>query len=102
MKASMFVFGTDLVHEGYDNVLGNLADRAGVQAVSVSATYHNARDVFPHNPVHRVYRHEGDISWFVPRAAPIPPGWCRPWPRTPKAWTSSPSWVSEPSGTASR
>jgi hypothetical protein len=44
MKASMFVFGTDLVHEGFDTVLGNLADRAGVQAVSLSATYHNARD----------------------------------------------------------
>ncbi|MGW3623629.1 hypothetical protein [Streptomyces sp. NPDC000880] len=78
MKASMFVFGTDLVHEGYDNVLGNLADRAGVQAVSVSATYHNARDVFPHNPVHRVYRHEGDISWFVPRAGTYPAGMVPP------------------------
>ncbi|HET6504522.1 MAG TPA: hypothetical protein VFG87_27550 [Amycolatopsis sp.] len=78
MKASLFVFGTDLVHEGYDTVLGNLADRAGVQAVSLSATYHNARDVFPHNPKHRVYRHEGDIAWFVPRPATYPAGMVPP------------------------
>lgn len=78
MKASMFVFGTDLVHEGFDTVLGNLADRAGVHAVSVSATYHNARDVFPHNPVHRVYRHEGDIAWFAPRAGTYPAGMVPP------------------------
>ena len=78
MKASMYVFGTDLVHEGYDTVLGNLADRAGVDAISISATYHNARDVFPHNPVRRVYRHEGDISWFIPRAAGYPAGMVPP------------------------
>jgi hypothetical protein len=78
MKASMFVFGTDLVHEGYDTVLGNLADRAGVDAISLSATYHNARDVFPHNPVRRVYRHEGDISWFIPRTAGYPAGMVPP------------------------
>jgi hypothetical protein len=78
MKSSMYVFGTDLVDEGYDTVLGNLADRAGVDAISISATYHNARDVFPHNPVRRVYRHEGDISWFIPRAAGYPVGMVPP------------------------
>jgi hypothetical protein len=74
----MFVFGTDLVHEGYDMVLDNLVDRAGVDAISLSATYHNARDVFPHNPVHRVYRHEGDISWFIPRPHTYPAGMVAP------------------------
>lgn len=74
MKSSIFVFGIDLVDEGYDTVLENLANRAGVDAISVSATYHNARDVFPHNLARRVYRHEGDISWFRPRPETYPEG----------------------------
>lgn len=63
----MFVFGTDLIDEGYTTVLHNLKDRAGVDAVSLSATYHNARDIFPHNPRSHVYMHEGDVAWFAPQ-----------------------------------
>lgn len=63
-EVSLFVFGTDLVHEGLDKVLDALRTRAGADDVILSATYHDARDVFPHNPRHRVYRHEGDIAWF--------------------------------------
>lgn len=63
----MFVFGTDLIDEGYTTVLHNLKDRAGVDAVSLSATYHNARDIFPHNPRSHVYKHEGDVAWFQPQ-----------------------------------
>lgn len=66
MISSLFVFGTDLLHEGYDAVLDNLQHRAGVDAISLSANYHHARDVFPHNPRYKVYRHEGDIAWFKP------------------------------------
>ena len=69
MNSSAFVFGTDLLHEGYDTVLGALQDRAGVDDVALSATYHNARDVFPHNPQYHIYRHEGDIAWFKPDKA---------------------------------
>jgi hypothetical protein len=64
--SSVFVFGTDLLHEGFDSVLDNLQHRAGVDAVSLSATYHHARDVFTHNPRHKIYRHQGDIAWFKP------------------------------------
>lgn len=63
-KVSVFVFGTDLVHEGTANVLDALQSRASATDVILAATYHDARDVFPHNPRHRVYRHEGDIAWF--------------------------------------
>ena len=66
MISSLFVFGTDLLHEGYDAVLDNLQHRAGVDAISLSANYHHARDVFPHNPRYKVYRHEGDVAWFKP------------------------------------
>lgn len=66
VKSSAFVFGTDLLGEGYDTVLDNLKERAGLNGVSLSATYHDARDVFPHNPKYHVHRHEGDVAWFAP------------------------------------
>lgn len=66
MKSSAFIFGTDLLSEGYDAVLDNLQERGGLDGVALSATYHDARDVFPHNPKFHVYRHEGDVAWFAP------------------------------------
>jgi hypothetical protein len=67
LEASAFVFGTDLLGEGYDVVLDNLRERGGLDGVSLSATYHDARDVFPHNPKYHVHRHEGDVAWFAPQ-----------------------------------
>lgn len=67
LEASAYVFGTDLLVEGHDAVLDNLQQRAGLDGVALAATYHDARDVFPHNPKFRVYRHEGDVAWFKPR-----------------------------------
>lgn len=78
MKSSMFVFGTDIVGEGVETVLDNITSRAAVDTISFSATYHNARDVFPHNPRYRVYRHEGDIAWFKPREKLYPAGTAPP------------------------
>lgn len=66
MRSSIFVFGTDLLDEGYDAVLDNLQERGGLDGVALSATYHDARDVFAHNPKFHVFRHEGDIAWFAP------------------------------------
>lgn len=67
LASSAFVFGTDLLGEGYDEVLSNLQVRGGVGGVSLAATYHDARDVFPHNPRYHVHRHEGDVAWFAPQ-----------------------------------
>lgn len=64
MRASAFVFGTDLLDEGYATVLDNLQQRGGLDSVSFSASYHDARDVFPHNPRRHVFRNEGDVTWF--------------------------------------
>lgn len=66
MQSTAFVFGTDLLGEGYDAVLDNLQHRGGMDGVALCATYHDARDVFPHNPKFHVYRHQGDIAWFNP------------------------------------
>jgi hypothetical protein len=73
-KASAFVFGTDLLGEGHDVVLGNLQERGGLDGVLLAATYHDARDVFPHNPRYHVHRHEGDIAWFAPQPSRYPSG----------------------------
>jgi len=67
LKSSAFVFGTDLLGEGYDAVLGNLQERGGLDGLSLAATYHHARDLFPHNPRYHVHRHEGDVAWFAPQ-----------------------------------
>jgi hypothetical protein len=69
MRSSAFVFGTDLLDEGCDAVLDQLQQRGGIEGVAFSATYHDARDVFPHNPRRRVFRNEGDVAWFVPEPA---------------------------------
>ncbi|RYH07529.1 hypothetical protein [Tropicimonas sp. IMCC6043] len=74
MQNSVFVFGTDLKHEGTEAVLDALRTRAGATDVAFSATYHDARDVFPHNPRYHVYRHEGDIAWFRSRGTLYPDG----------------------------
>lgn len=66
MQSTAFVFGTDLLGEGCDAVLDNLQHRGGMDSVALCATYHDARDVFPHNPQFHVYRHQGDIAWFTP------------------------------------
>lgn len=67
MDTTLFVFGTDLLHEGWDAVLDNAQERAGAGGIALAATYHDARDVFPHNPRFHVYRHQGDVAWFVPQ-----------------------------------
>jgi len=66
LQTSAFVFATDLLGEGQDAVLDNLQGRAGLGGVALAATYHDARDVFPHNPRYHVHRHEGDVAWFEP------------------------------------
>ena len=64
MRAAAFVFGTDLLDEGCEPVLDKLQQRGNLNGINFSANYHDARDVFPHNPRRRVFRNEGDVTWF--------------------------------------
>ncbi len=73
MRTSAFIFGTDLIDEGAGLVLDRL-QAAGLNSVSFSANYHDARDVFPHNPKRRVFRNEGDVQWFPVDPANHPSG----------------------------
>jgi hypothetical protein len=60
---SIFVFASDLADEGVEAVLDRVA-AAGLDGVTLAATYHEGRDVFPHGR-RRVRFHE-DGAAFVP------------------------------------
>jgi hypothetical protein len=60
MKASTFLFATDLVDEGTDVVLDRL-QRSRLDGLTMACNYHHSRDVFPHNPVHRVRYMQGGV-----------------------------------------
>jgi len=64
LETSAFVFATDLAGEGVETVLDNLDQRAGLSGVMPAFAYHAARDVFPHNPAHRVVMHERGELFF--------------------------------------
>ena len=62
----MLAFATDLYDEGLDTVLGNVQERAGVDGLTMAVAYHDARDLFPHNPVHKIRYLEGGAVFFRP------------------------------------
>ena len=66
METSMLAFASDLSDEGFATVLGNVQERAGVDGLTMAVAYHDARDVFPHNPVHKVRYLEGGAVFFQP------------------------------------
>jgi hypothetical protein len=65
MADSLFVFGIDLVDGGIDAVLDEFVEH-GIGGVALAVAYHNARDVLPHNPVRKLYYHEGGTVFFEP------------------------------------
>ncbi len=65
----MFAFATDLHDEGLHTVLDNVQHRAGVDGLTMAVAYHDARDLFPHNPVHKVRYLEGGAVFFSPDEA---------------------------------
>ncbi|GJF29169.1 hypothetical protein KNE206_18690 [Kitasatospora sp. NE20-6] len=69
MESSVLAFATDLLDEGADTFFGHLTDRAGVGGLTLASVYHEARDVFPHNP-RRVVRYlEPGAAYFRPDPA---------------------------------
>jgi hypothetical protein len=67
MKSALMVFASDLVDEGFAAVLANARERGGFDGIELAAIYHHARDVHPHNPVHRVRFLDGGAFFFQPR-----------------------------------
>jgi hypothetical protein len=66
VDSSIFLFATDIRDEGMAAVLDNVQHRAGLGGVTVAAAYHEARDVFPHNPVRKVRFLESGAIFFRP------------------------------------
>ena len=66
MDTSIFAFATDLADEGVDAVLDNVQSRAGLGGITVAAAYHEGRDIFPHNPRHKVRFLESGAVFFPP------------------------------------
>ena len=69
MDSSIFLFATDIRDEGLDAVLDNVQHRAGLGGITVAAAYHEARDIFPHNPVRKVRFLENGAIFFRPDPA---------------------------------
>jgi hypothetical protein len=69
METSMLTFATDLRDEGTATVLENVGGRAGVEGLTMAVAYHDARDIFPHNPVRKVRYLEGGAVFFPPDVA---------------------------------
>jgi hypothetical protein len=69
METSMLAFATDLRDEGTATVLDNVRNRAGIDGLTMAVAYHDARDIFPHNPVRRVRYLEGGAVFFPPDVA---------------------------------
>jgi hypothetical protein len=69
VDTSIFCFATDVADEGIGKVLDNVQRRGGLDGLTVAAAYHEGRDVFPHNPVHKVRFLEGGAVFFEPGRA---------------------------------
>ncbi len=67
MKASTFMFATDLADEGINVVLDRL-QRGRLDGLTMACNYHHSRDVFPHNPVHRVRFMQGGVFFRPERS----------------------------------
>ena len=59
------MFASDLADEGVGQVLDNV-EQAGIGGILAAFAYHEARDVFPHNPNRRVAFLEPGVLYFRP------------------------------------
>jgi hypothetical protein len=69
METSIFAFATDVADEGLETVLDNIQERGGLGGITLAAAYHEGRDVFPHNPKHKVRFLESGAVFFRPDPA---------------------------------
>lgn len=66
MQTTIFTFATDLLDEGIEAVVENVQQRGGLRGVTLAAAYHSARDIFPHNPRHKVRFLPAGALYFQP------------------------------------
>jgi hypothetical protein len=66
MHAAMYVYPWDLAEEGVEAVAGRLL-HAGLDTITVAASYHAGKFVRPHAPQRKVYFPEDGTVYFRPR-----------------------------------
>lgn len=64
--SSAYLFAEDLLDEGYLAIAARLRE-AGLDSATIAASYHHARDVFPHGRGRRVQYLEGGVCYFQPQ-----------------------------------
>jgi hypothetical protein len=69
MHRSMWTYAWDLLDLGFDTVLGELRDRAGLNCISLASSYHAGRFLQPRSPRRKVYFPEDGTIYFHPTPA---------------------------------
>jgi len=69
MHRSMWTYPWDILDLGYDKALGELGERAAVNAISLASSYHAGRFLQPRSPKRKVYFPEDGTIYFHPTPA---------------------------------
>lgn len=64
MRASLWTYPWDLLDEGPERALAQIAEDGGFTGVSLAATYHATKALLPHNPKRKVYFAEDGVAYF--------------------------------------
>ena len=54
MRSALMLYASDIVDEGFEVVFERARERGGVDALELGAIYHHGRDLYPHNPRHKL------------------------------------------------
>ena len=66
MQQSMWTYAWDILDLGFDTVLGELRDRAGLNCISLASSYHAGRFLQPRSPKRKAYFPEDGTIYFHP------------------------------------
>jgi hypothetical protein len=66
MQQSMWTYAWDILDLGFDTVLGELSERAGLNCISLATSYHAGRFLQPRSPKRKAYFPEDGTIYFQP------------------------------------
>jgi len=66
MHRSMWTYAWDILDLGFDRVIGELHDRAGMTSVSLATSYHAGHFLQPRSPLRKAYFPEDGTIYFHP------------------------------------
>ncbi len=69
MRFAMWTYAWDLLDLGFDTVVGEMKDRAGLNGINLATAYHAGRFFQPRSPSHKVYLPEDGTVYFRPDPA---------------------------------